>query len=64
MKEKKTGYKHQKDNCANSDVEVSPTPIIGFGAARRSGDVTGLERRFTGIFVVSEESPGNYLYHD
>ena len=59
MKEEEASYKHQEDNCAGGDIEISPAPILLFVAAcfARSYDIAREERGVT--FVIGEESPSD-----
>ena len=57
MEEEESSHKHQEDNSPNGNIEISPAPVISFGAAWWSRDVTRGEVRITRI--ICEEAPGN-----
>ena len=57
MEEEKSSHKHQEDNSPNGNIEISPAPVISFGAAWWSRDVTRGEVCITRI--ICEEAPGN-----
>ena len=57
MEEEESSHKHGKDDSPDRDIEISPTPIVSFGATRRSRDVTRVEFRITS--VIGEKSPSN-----
>ena len=57
MEEEKSSHEHRKDDSPDRDIEISPAPVVSFGATRRSRDVTRVEVRITS--VIGEESPSN-----
>lgn len=57
MEEEESSHKHQKYHSPNSDIEISPAPIVSFRAAWWSRDVTRIEVRVTRI--IREKTPGN-----
>lgn len=62
MEEEEAADEHGKYYDANSDIEVSPSPVLGFGAAGYAGcrNVARFKVWATCIFVSTEESPGDY----
>lgn len=57
MEKEESSHKHGEDDSPNRKIEISPTPIVSFGATWRSRDVTRLKVRTTRI--IREEAPGN-----
>ena len=57
MEEEESSYEHRKDDSPNGDIEISPAPVVGFGAARWSRDITRIEVGTT--CIIREETPGN-----
>ena len=57
VEKEKAADKHDERNCAKSDIEVSPSHILSFIAARRRGGFAGEQVWIARI--VGNEAPGN-----
>lgn len=49
MEEEKSSQKHDKDDSADRDIEISPAPVVSFRATGRSRNITRVEVRITRI---------------
>lgn len=61
MKEEEAAEEHGKYYYAYGDIEVSPSLVLGFGAAGYAGcrNIAGVEVWVTCISVSTKESPGD-----
>ena len=63
MKEEETADKHEENDGAVDNVEISPSPVLIFRAACFTwcGDVAREEVRITMVFVATKKAPSNCL---